>query len=167
MFSRSLWVAGFFYLASFVVFWARFWVFFVPKIPGLEESDKRQVRHFIRLAPPLLAAVFYWGVFNASIDLDTKDSAYSITLSKIEHARPIFVLRTFDKGLLVRNVEGDRIEFYKWSDIHEFNRSLGSRESYFCQWTGRWCLPKSRPGTGTTEPPFPTPTPPDTKANGK
>jgi hypothetical protein len=96
--------------------WSYIWRGWADKIT-VEEPFKTPLRQAVRLAPPLLIAMFMYGSVDANNDLTRTDNPYLFTFKNDVPPRLEIFLRNFDRGVLVRDVVDKRIQFRKWDDI--------------------------------------------------
>lgn len=108
----EVWSFGFILPAIFL------WLFFKQKLPYANvQSDWLQFAHkAIVISPVILAVSFGWGLSQGQSALKSFDEPYTITLKQGEKVNRV-MLRTFDKGLLVRDPSDNRIEFIKWNEV--------------------------------------------------
>jgi hypothetical protein len=86
-----------------------------------------------------LALLAYgYGVRTAYSDLAKSDDVYAIEQKDGQaRVRQLVLLRIFDKGVLVRDLPAQRIEFLKWDSINSMSRLLPTpnpTEGYLCTW---------------------------------
>lgn len=119
------------------------WLMYANRLLPFADTDVpnlRALRKILLAAPILAGALFIWGIIHASGDLRSLSNLYSLqtkdggTLQRI-------ALRSFDKGLLVRNVVDNRIEFVRWDEIQKIFRIAPPQEEppLFCSWFGINC----------------------------
>jgi hypothetical protein len=127
-----------YYWMGVVIFvWVRIWKAFVPSALENNTDDLATViKETVRLVPPFLIALFLLGAADASQDLETVDDPYIFHFKGSDHPQLRIFLRSFDKGVLVRNVASNRIEFHKWIDVEMLEKQPhGKTESLLC-WMG-------------------------------
>jgi hypothetical protein len=116
----------------------RVWlVYGIKKVPFAESDDPfhKKIRTAIITAPVLAMAAFVAGKQRADSALTTMSDPYQVKVKGGE-VRNRILLRSFDKGLLVRSPADERVEFIKWDQIDEVTKSSPRNrgESYSCQW---------------------------------
>lgn len=97
------------------------------------------VRRALLIAPAVMITLLAWGYMDGDADLVKIRDPYRIEF-KGGRATIRVILRSLDKGLLVRDVVTDRIEFLRWDEITNVSR-LGLREKtpLSCRWFGVNC----------------------------
>jgi hypothetical protein len=86
------------------------------------DSDTlRHVRRILVVAPVLLLVLFGWGFQHGQSDLNNFSDPYTLQMKHGDDLRRI-ILRTFDKGILVRDAVEKRIEFVRWDDVIKVSR---------------------------------------------
>lgn len=104
-------------------------------------------RGAIKFVPPLLAVMFLFGWIEASIDMERSDNVYIVRFKEKSDPELRIPLRTFDRGLLMRNVVASRVEFYKWENIIGLEKAAERKsESLFCFFT-TWMCNREMPAT--------------------
>jgi hypothetical protein len=61
--------------------------------------------------------MFFYGSWDASVDLKRVDQPYAFYFKDSNAPQLRMFLRNFDKGVLVRNAATNNLEFYKWDSI--------------------------------------------------
>jgi hypothetical protein len=90
-------------------------------------------------------AIFAWGWSNGDADLTRLDNPYIFHFKGRSESELRIPLRSFDKGMLVRNPITNRIEFRRWEQIDEVSKSPRERSrSMVCFWL-EWCPKEKRP----------------------
>jgi hypothetical protein len=120
---------------AFFIVWSRIWRSFVPNI---EEPFRVWSRQAIRIGPPAIVGMFLYGSIDAGIDLKRTDQPYIFRLKQSDHGELRIFLRNFDKGVLVRNVSDNRIEFYKWENIDTVARIAPQQSRTALCWMTGW-----------------------------
>jgi hypothetical protein len=124
-------------LSTLIVFAYIWLVYGVKKVPFAESDDPihKEIRTAIIAAPVLAMAAFVTGKQKADSALTTMSDPYKLKMKGGEQRNRI-LLRSFDKGLLVRSPADERVEFIKWDQIEEVTKSSPRNrgESYSCQW---------------------------------
>jgi hypothetical protein len=88
-------------------------------------------------------AVFAWGWMSGDADLTRLDNPYIYRFKGRTDNELRIPLRSFDKGMLVRNPLTGRIEFRRWDQIDEISKAPRERSrSVACYWFD-WC-PKDK-----------------------
>jgi hypothetical protein len=123
--------------------WSRVWRTYAPT--NLPEPYNAAGRMLVRLGPPAMFAVFVWGWWNGDNDLTRVDNPYIYRFKGRTESELRIPLRSFDKGLLVRNPVTDRIEFRRWEQIDEISKvQLERTRSLACYWFD-WCPIQKQP----------------------
>ena len=121
-------------LFLFAYFWL---VYGSRKVPFAGSADPIQskLRAAMLAAPVLALAAFFAGKQRADSALATTHDPYKLKIKGGEERNRI-LLRSFDKGLLVRSPVDERVEFIKWDQIEEVKKpSPKDRgESLSCLW---------------------------------
>jgi hypothetical protein len=117
-----------------VYFWL---VYGIRSLPwGDTQSEAlRQARRALVIAPVVLLVLFAWGWESGTDALRRVNDVYAIQTKQGELLHRV-LLRNLDKGLLVRNVVENKIEFMKWDDVVRVSK-IGERQSYeslSCLW---------------------------------
>lgn len=128
-------------IAVMVYFWSRMWRAFAPE--SFPEPFNAAARSLVRLGPPAMFAVFAWGWMSGDGDLTKMSDPYIYRFKGRTESELRIPLRSFDKGLLVRNPLTNRIEFRRWEQIDEVSKPQRERSrSLACYWLD-WC-PKDK-----------------------
>lgn len=124
------------FLGVSVFLWSKMWRS-VP-IEVLPEPYKTAAREVVRLLPPAMIAMFGLGWVMADMHLTRKDvQAFRFKGASADELRVNF--RTLEKGVLVRNLLTDRMEFYRWENIESISKGVpGKAESIMCHMF-EWC----------------------------
>jgi hypothetical protein len=124
-------------LSSLFVFSYLWLVYGVKKVPFAESDDPthKKIRATIIAAPVLAMVAFNVGKQKGISALTTMSDPYQVKVKGGE-VRNRILLRSFDKGLLVRSPADERVEFIKWDQIEEVTKPSPTDrgESYSCQW---------------------------------
>jgi hypothetical protein len=130
---------GFSLLGVLVFVWSKIWRSLLPDL-GIEEPFKSAIENIILVAPPAMAGMFIWGWVNASTDLISTSEPYVLSLVSEPSSHEMrTLLRTFDKGLLVRNPSSNRVEFYKWDDVASISKPVPDKSRSFICWAFEIC----------------------------
>jgi hypothetical protein len=108
------------YVVPIVVIWLMYGIRLLP----FADTDSDLLRHGRRVlvvAPVVLIVLFGWGVWHGLTDLRSFSEPYTLEMKEGGRLQRI-LLRTFDKGILVRNPVDSRIEFAKWDGIERVSR---------------------------------------------
>ena len=121
-----------------------FWlVYGVRQLPFAETDDPvyKKVRTALIAMPVLAVLAFVAGQTRASGAIAAVGEPYKVKMKGGEERQRV-LLRSFDKGLLVRSPTEERVEFIKWDQIEEVTkRSPKDRgESLSCLWLNLHCL---------------------------
>jgi hypothetical protein len=132
---------------SFFFVFAYFWLVYGAKsVPfaGSDEPVYKKIRAAIVAVPVLAILAFVAGKQKADSALAATSDPYQVKM-KGGDARNRILLRSFDKGLLVRSPTDERVEFIKWDQIEEVTKpSPKDRgESYSCLWFAINCFKKA------------------------
>ncbi len=125
-------------LIMLVYFWVLFFdVLFNPLPAGLLLED---VRKLVKIGVPVCAGLFCLGYQNASSDLKSYTGTYIFTFDNGDKTLSI-PLRSFDKGVLIRDPIQDRIELIRWDKIKSIQKGGASYEhnTVGCHLFGLWC----------------------------
>jgi hypothetical protein len=112
-----------------------------PNLPYANaESDDLKLAHRAMLLTPIVLAIsFGWGIIHGQSALKSFDEPYTIELKSGSVNRVL--LRTFDKGVLVRDTAEKRVEFVKWDEIVRLYRFAPPERKMpvSCAWFGINC----------------------------
>jgi hypothetical protein len=145
-------VAFFFYehvwIFTFILPAIWVWVAWIAgKLPySNAEIEGQRLVHRAMVVTPVVALVsFGGGVTQGQTALETFDEPYQLELKQGIKINRI-VLRTFDKGVLVRDPSENRIEFIKWEELQKLSRFAAAERNMplSCQAFGINC---PRPAT--------------------
>ncbi|MBS0245841.1 MAG: hypothetical protein JSR61_04410 [Proteobacteria bacterium] len=118
------------------------WPFLVIYIFNHENARAwgTQLRPLIVIVPLVIFAVYFSGRARAYADLVSKEQGHSLLRSSGQQ-EPVLLLRSFSKGLLVKNAQSGQLEFVKWEDVRVLASDYfaGIGESLFCKWSGILC----------------------------
>ncbi|MBX9693500.1 MAG: hypothetical protein K2Z81_14015, partial [Cyanobacteria bacterium] len=114
-------------LFVFLYFWL---VYGVNKVPHKESADPvlRKIRSALIAAPVLAVAAFVAGQVRGDAALAPGGIPYKLKIKGGE-PRNRELLRSFDKGLLVRSPADERVEFIRWDQIEEVTRTSPKERS--------------------------------------
>lgn len=116
--------------------------FFVGRLPYANtESETLKLTHRAMVITPIVIVLsFGWGITQGQSALKSFDEPYTIDMKSGEKIQRI-MLRTFDKGLLVRDMTENRIEFIKWDDFTKLYRYAPPERKMpmVCIWFGVRC----------------------------
>jgi hypothetical protein len=125
-------------LLIFIFVWTIICARIAPITSGLDDTE-RTTRTLFRIVPPFLGAILIWGMITGDLDTRSIVGPYVIKTSKMDAPKTRFLLRTFDKGILIRNPEFSTIEFYKWADVESISKQIVIERTWGCQLFGRGC----------------------------
>jgi hypothetical protein len=132
-------------LLAVVVVWSYIWEQYLPS-GTLEEPLNHMLRQAVCFGPPLFAGMFLYGSVDAQTDLAKVDDPYIFQLKNDTNAHLRIFLRNFDKGVLVRDVPDDKIEFMKWEDVVSISKRPSKQTRYpVCVVFGLLCSPVPPP----------------------
>ena len=91
----------------------------------------------------LVPLAFGYGVTTAYSDLAKSNDVYAVD-QKDGQGRPrqLVLLRIFEKGVLVRDLPAERVEFLRWDSINSMSRLLRTPRpttGYLCSWLNVAC----------------------------
>jgi hypothetical protein len=116
-------------------------VFFLLKIiPGKWVANDWKHR-FVVVAPMVPLLMLGYGISSGYSDLRKTTDVYAVNHKEEQGTRQLVLLRSFEKGILVRDVPARRIEFIRWESINSISRLLSVERSvgYLCLWFGISC----------------------------
>jgi hypothetical protein len=116
-----------YFFGVIVWWWSRVYTRFYWPVDGLDEINS-VYRKGLLVGPPFLLAVFFWGWMQAAIDVQNVNDPYLVKFKDGEHAEPRILLRSFDRGLLMRNAVSNRVEFHKWDEVVALEKVPGKKE---------------------------------------
>jgi hypothetical protein len=132
--------------ALFFMFAYLWLVYGVRNVPFADSDEPvyKKIRAAILAVPFFAVLAFVAGKQKGVSALATMSDPYQVKVKGGE-VRSRILLRSFDKGLLVRSPADERVEFIKWDQIEEVTKvSPKARdESYSCQWLEINCFKKS------------------------
>jgi hypothetical protein len=120
-----------------VYIWSYIWRAFLPRAV-LEEPFKFIITHLIRFGVPLIAAMFFYGSVDAERDLARFDQPYGVRFKDEAGIQLRIFLRSFDKGVLLRNATDKTIEFRKWDDVVSINKHIPDKSGPPICWLFGW-----------------------------
>ena len=137
-------------LATAILFvWGRVWQTFYQRIDWLEDEVQAVAKHLVRVGPPFLLVVFVWGAVNASSDLQSTENTYFFQLKNHDKSEVKIFLRSFDKGVLLKDYTSSFIEFHRWEEVVLIEKvPAGTTRTLLCKFFD--VCPITRP-----EPPLP------------
>ena len=129
------------------------WLSFGPIVPG--KTVQRLGRRYgggllltIYLAPPLLIAI-PWGIadYGAVRDAKSEVGQHTVVLDDSSVLSDALILRSLDRGLLVRLPAEQRTELVPWSRVTGISSALPSWDgrSRLCKWFNINCFPSYAP----------------------
>jgi len=82
-----------------------------------------------------------YGISSGYSDLRKTTDVYAVNQKEQQGTRQLVLLRSFEKGILVRDVSARRLEFIRWESINSISRLLSVEKSvgYLCLWFGISC----------------------------
>jgi len=109
-------------------------------IPGEWLAENSKYR-FVMMLPLIVLLMLGYGITNGYSDLRKVTDIYTVDQKEKQSARQLVLLRSFEKGLLVRDAPAQRIEFIRWESINSISRVLAAEQSigYLCLWVGVIC----------------------------
>jgi hypothetical protein len=118
---------------------------------GLKATPERLSNYRITLLGMYLVLLaFGYGVKTAYSDLAKSDDVYAVDQKDGQgRVRQLVLLRIFEKGVLVRDLPAQRVEFLRWDSINNMSRLLLTprpTKGYLCSWFNVAC------GRGGAEP---------------
>jgi len=86
--------------------------------------------------PVILMFSFAYGSMSGERDLRKTDDVYFLARKGDNSSRAVVMLRSFEKGLLVRNHDLERTELVRWDDVASFWRFSTTKKepSLACRW---------------------------------
>jgi hypothetical protein len=147
--ATSSWPPYPFGMVSFIIvviwIWSRLWTKFYKPIEGLGDDLNAIYRDVIKIGPPLLVVMFLWGWIEASNDLENVNDPYIVSFKGRANPELRILLRTFDRGLLMRNAVSGRVEFHKWGNVEGLQRHPSGRaEPFACYLVEFFCSKSKR-----------------------
>jgi hypothetical protein len=107
------------------------------------EREKLRRYRFSAFGIYFALLAYGYGITTAYSDLAKSDDVYAIDQKDSQGAaRHLVLLRIFDKGLLVRDLPAQRVEFLRWDSISSMSRSLPTpsrTKGYLCTWFDLAC----------------------------
>ncbi|MGJ4954616.1 hypothetical protein ACQR1H_03155 [Bradyrhizobium sp. HKCCYLRH2015] len=112
-------------------------VFFLTR--GLKTEGERLQRWRLGAFFAYVALLAYgYGVSTGYLDLAKSNDVYALALKDSQGpARRLVLLRVFDKGLLVRDLRAQTVEFLRWdviSTMSKFAPKPDATQGYLCTW---------------------------------
>jgi hypothetical protein len=127
-------------LGMLVIFWSWVWQFLYKPIGALGDELNALYEKIFKIGPPALTFVFLFGCIFANIDAHRTTDPYIVKFKGQDDAELRILLRSFDRGLLMRNAVSHQIEFRRWDDIVLLEkRQAATTESLLCYFTGYDC----------------------------
>ncbi|MBS0245171.1 MAG: hypothetical protein JSR61_01015 [Proteobacteria bacterium] len=131
-----------FYFMLFLYGWLLYSEKFIKGHDNTEPFFKELLK-LARIAVPICAGLYTLGYTNAKSDLTTIDGAYIMELRGQDKPVLRIPLRSFDKGVLVRDPIENRIIFINWSDVRSISKLIANRDqSLGCKWFNILCSPR-------------------------
>lgn len=125
--SLLTWPLEFYNFLIIVIFvgiiWSHLWRRFLPKT-DVEEPFKFIMTQLVRLGVPVVLGMFFIGSVDAHIDLARLDQPYGVHFKTEDGVQLRIFLRNFDKGVLLRNVIDNSVEFRKWDDVVSISKRI-------------------------------------------
>ncbi len=87
---------------------------------------------------PLIVIAFVIGSAQAGRDLSKFDEPYGFRFKNEEGTQLRIFLRSFDKGVLLRNAVDDSMEFRKWDDVVAINKRVPDKSGPPICWLFGW-----------------------------
>jgi hypothetical protein len=132
-------IAFWFAASSLSILWLTYGA---PRLPFVAETDetKRTLHKIMMMIPPIAVLSFVYGLVQGVSDLKSKAEPYTVQLKSSETMNG-GLLRTFDKGILFRNIADGRVEFLRWDEMIKLNRNAPEvmRSTLLCDWFGLVC----------------------------
>jgi hypothetical protein len=126
------------------------WVILFDKfMPGANPKTRLagELRSLLKIVVPICVAAFIIGYDRAGGDLSLKSGPYLLQIKGHDHVSLRIPLRNFDKGILVKDSNSNRIEFMKWDQVESVSKPIsGQSRSLGCYLFGFLC---------PEQPPFP------------
>jgi hypothetical protein len=154
--ARAVWIfivvvlpiAGAFVLRE-AVFWlvasslSILWLTYgASRLPFVAETDetKLTLHRIMMMIPPIAVLSFAYGLVQGVSDLRSKAEPYTVQMKSGETMNG-GLLRTFDKGILFRNIADGRVEFLRWDEMIKLNRDAPEvmQSTLLCHWFGLVC----------------------------
>ncbi|WP_426409444.1 hypothetical protein [Bradyrhizobium ganzhouense] len=124
---------------------ALLWMMYSDKLLPFEDAEDETLlllRRAMVVLPVVSALLFDHGYSHGREDLRTFDSPYDIEIRSGGTIHRI-MLRSLDKGLLVRDAANNRVEFLRWDDVVRLSRLARPMTTPLaCRWLG-WNCPES------------------------
>ncbi|MGX9431600.1 MULTISPECIES: hypothetical protein [Bradyrhizobium] len=135
-------------LVSIAVFFPLLYVWLVYGARLLPFEDRtepvfQQARAALSVIPVVAMAAFFIGIERGKSALRQTTGPYAISMKNGEQRNRV-LLRNFERGMLVRNVADQRIEFIRWDQIDEVSRFAAAKPadvSTACSWLRLNCPP--------------------------
>jgi hypothetical protein len=131
---------------AFITFLGSCLIFFLAR--DAKGNPERLSNYRLLLLSVYLTALAYgYGVSTAYSDLGKSTDIYSVEVKDSKEGastrvRQLVLLRIFEKGLLVRDLPAQRIEFLRWESINAFSKLMPTpvaTKGYLCTWYGMSC----------------------------
>ena len=119
------------------------WLLYGDRLLPSPLETVAHLRQVIYAAPVLIIVLFSWGVLQGEGDLQEKSQPFTVKLKggKVV-ARDI--LRTFDKGILMRDAKNNRIVFVRWDEVIQISHfARAPSEAPLCSWLNLNCPEKA------------------------
>jgi hypothetical protein len=126
----------FVFVLSWIALTAVFWL--IPKyFPFDKLPDDWQFHRLVVIVPAMMVLMYGYGATSATNDLRKADDIYFVhPKGDNAEARARVMLRSFERGILVRDLVRERVEFVRWEDIALLSvlaERPGSSRSLFCK----------------------------------
>lgn len=91
--------------------------------------------------PGILVIIFFLGMNSGYYALKKTEDFYIVRLNKNPQEMKVIVLRGFERGILLRDITTDLIQFHLWTEIISVERTayVIDKNSRVCSWTGWFC----------------------------
>ncbi len=119
------------------------WLMYGARLLPFADTDAElllQVRRVLTILPVVMAVAFGWGISQGINDLRSFGEPYTLQTKASPNQHRI-LLRTFDKGILARDVAESRIEFIQWDELLKLYRFAPPPRAVplSCSWFGLNC----------------------------
>jgi hypothetical protein len=116
-------------------------VFIITKLVSGKWVAKDRKHRFVLVAPLVVLLMLGYGITSGYSDLSKTSDIYTVNQKESQSTRPLVLLRSFEKGILVRDMPAGRIEFIRWENVNSLSRLLVTEKSvgYLCVWFNVVC----------------------------